>query len=73
MNLPERRRDLRLVIGAIREALCHHLGSIAAADAWLNSPETGYPTTAMEAIREGKAELVMDDLEQQWGTSPSHG
>jgi hypothetical protein len=56
----------------IREALIYHLGTPVAAAAWLNSPDTGYSTTAMDAIREGKADLVMADLEQQWGPSPAY-
>ena len=56
----------------IREALIYHLGTPVAAAAWLNSPDTGYPTTAMDAIRAGHADVVMADLEQQWGPSPCY-
>ncbi len=56
----------------IRAALTRHLGTPEAADAWLDSEDTGYPTTAMDAIQAGKADLVMADLEQQWGPSPSY-
>jgi hypothetical protein len=56
----------------IRALLIQHLGSENAADVWLNSTRTGYPTTALDVIRAGKADLVLDDLEHQWGPSPSY-
>jgi hypothetical protein len=56
----------------IRSLLAEHLGSEAAADVWLNSTDTGYPTTAMDAIRDGKADLILDDLENQYGPGPSY-
>lgn len=56
----------------VRQMLIQHLGSDRAADAWLNDPNTGYPTTAMDAIRQGKEDLVLEDLESQWGPSPPY-
>jgi hypothetical protein len=52
--------------------LVDHLGSALAAQAWLNSTNTGYSGSAMDAIREGDADLVLEDLCQQWGPSPSY-
>lgn len=56
----------------IRAILVEHLGSENAADAWLDSEHTGYPTSARDAIENGHAELVLADLESQWGPSPSY-
>ena len=56
----------------IRTLLVEHLGSEAAADAWLRSTDTGYPGSALDAVRSGKAHLVLQDLEDQWGPSPSY-
>jgi len=60
------------VYGRIRGLLVNHLGSDEAADAWLNSRETGYPDTALAAIKSGAGELVLGDLESQWGPSPAY-
>jgi hypothetical protein len=56
----------------IRSLLAEELGSDEAAEAWLNSRDTGYPTTAMAAILAGRADLVLQDLENQLGPSPSY-
>jgi hypothetical protein len=56
----------------IRALLIQHLGSENAADVWLNSTNTGYPTTALDVIRAGKGDLVLDDLENRWGPGPSY-
>ncbi len=56
----------------IRALLLLHLGSMKAVDAWLDSPDTGYPTTARDAINAGHAEFVLRDLESQWGPNPSY-
>ena len=55
-----------------RELLAQHLGSDAAARLWLVTPDTGFQTTALDAIRDGKAKLVLATLESQWGPSPSY-
>lgn len=56
----------------IRSALAAHMGSVNAADAWLDSRDTGYPTTARDAIREGRGLDVLGDLEGQWGPGPHY-
>jgi hypothetical protein len=56
----------------IRALLLDHLGSPKAVDAWLDSPDTGYPTTARDAVNAGHAEFVLKDLESQWGPNPSY-
>lgn len=53
-------------------ALIRHLGSQEAADAWLDSPDTGYPTTARDAMRDGHADYVLRDLQAQWGPNPPY-
>ena len=65
-DLPEIDRD------RIRRSLIAYLGSPEAADAWLSSTETGYPTTADDAIAQGHARLVFEDLMGQWGPSPHY-
>jgi hypothetical protein len=57
----------------ILAALIEHLGSRKAADAWLDSPDAGYPTTARDAIRAGRAEFVLRDLESRWGPTLTYG
>ncbi|WP_165074932.1 hypothetical protein [Paludisphaera rhizosphaerae] len=52
--------------------LIEHLGSQEAADAWLDSPDTGYPTTARDAILASRGEFVLQDLESQWGPNPNY-
>ena len=59
-------------LARIEALLIEHLGSKKAADAWLDSPDTGYPTTARDAIDAGHAEYVLQDLLSQWGPSPSY-
>ncbi len=56
----------------IRELLAEHLGSHAAARVWLLSPDTGFETTALDAIRKGHVKTVLATLESQWGPSPSY-
>ena len=60
------------ILERIRRVLAEHLGSDAAGFAWLNSPGTGYPGTALDAISQGHAALVLEDLEAQWGPGPSY-
>ncbi len=52
--------------------LAEHLGSQAAARLWLVTPGTGFKTTALDAVREGQATLVLATLQSQWGKSPSY-
>lgn len=59
-------------LAKIRALLIEHLGSANAADVWLNSAKTGYPTTALDAIRAGHGEAVLDDLENRWGPGPHY-
>ena len=47
-----------------------HLGSLQAAQVWLTTESPAFVTTPIAAIREGKANLVLDLLESQWGSSP---
>ena len=60
------------ILGQIRQLLAEHLGSDVAAIAWLNSASTGYPGTALDAIRQGHAALVLEDLKSQWGPGPPY-
>ena len=60
------------ILGRIRHLLTQHLGSDVAAIAWLNSPSTGYPGTALDAIRQGHAAVVLEDVESQRGPGPSY-
>jgi hypothetical protein len=55
-----------------RHLLTEHLGSDAAARLWLVTPGTGFKTTALDAVREGLATVVLETLESQWGESPSY-
>ena len=59
-------------LAQIQALLIEHLGSEAAANAWLDSRSTGYPTTARDAVEAGHAEFVLADLESQWGPCPSY-
>src|SRR5689334_17249360 len=54
----------------VRVLLAEHLGSDAAARLWLVTPGTGFETTALDAVRQGKAKLVLATLQSQWGPSP---
>lgn len=54
----------------VRKLLAKHLGSDAAARLWLATPGTGFETTALDAIRKGQAQLVLEGLKAQWGRSP---
>jgi len=47
-----------------------HLGSLQAAQVWLTTESPAFVTTPIAAIREGQANLVLDMLESQWGSSP---
>jgi hypothetical protein len=55
-----------------RRLLAEHLGSHAAARLWFVTPGTGFETTALDAVRNGQAALVLATLESQWGMSPIH-
>jgi len=61
-----------VAFGLIRDVLIAHLGSPGAADAWLNSTTTGYPTTAADAIAAGHGLLVLEDLKRQRGPAPTY-
>jgi hypothetical protein len=56
----------------MRQLLAEHLGSHAAARLWLVSTATGFETTALDAVRNGQAKLVLATLESQWGPSPTY-
>jgi hypothetical protein len=56
----------------IRQILAAHLGSYAAARAWLTTPEGGFDGTPLEAIRSGSAAKVLELLKAQWGRSSSY-
>ena len=62
----------RDVAAIIKAKLVFHLKSEEAADAWLQSPNTGYPDTALAAIKSGYAELVLSDLESQFGPNSAY-
>ena len=59
-------------VNRILQGLEQHLGSSQAARVWLavNSPEFG--TTPLEAIRSGKAVLLLSVLEARWGQNPAY-
>ncbi len=61
-----------LIYKKVLDLLAEHLGSKDAAISWLKSSGTGYPGTALEAIQQGHANLVLVDLETQWGLGPSY-
>ena len=54
----------------VRSLLAEHLGSHAAARLWLVSQDTGFETTALDAIRKGQVKVVLATLESQWGPRP---
>ena len=56
--------DPKPTLEEIRSNLAGQLGSLAGADAWLTSPHTGYPTTALDAINAGHAAFVLEDIER---------
>jgi hypothetical protein len=64
-------QDLGL-FAQVQELLAQHLGSHAAARVWLISNNTGFETTALDAIRKGQVKVVLATLESQWGPSPSY-
>jgi hypothetical protein len=56
----------------IRRLLAEHLGSHAAARAWLVTPGGGFEGTPLDAIRAGMAERVLKFLNAQWSRNPPH-
>lgn len=56
----------------IRQLLAEHLGSYAAARAWLTTPGGGFDGSPLEAIRSGLAERVLKLLKAQWSRSSSY-
>jgi hypothetical protein len=56
----------------IRRLLAEHLGSHAAARAWLTTPGGGFEGTPLDAIRDGMAEHVLKLLNAQWSRNPSY-
>lgn len=62
----------RAAFAQTRRLLAEHLGSHAAARLWLVSRGTGFETTALDAVRNGQAKVVLGTLKSQWGTSPTY-
>lgn len=56
----------------IRRLLAEHLGSHAAARAWLTAEGGGFEGTPLDAIRNGMAEHVLKLLTAQWSRNPSY-
>jgi hypothetical protein len=56
----------------IRRFLAEHLGSHAAARAWLTTSGGGFEGTPLNAIRSGMAEHVLKLLTAQWSRNPSY-
>jgi hypothetical protein len=55
-----------------RKLLAEHLGSHAAARAWLVTPGGGYDGSPLDAIKNGMAERVLQILKSEWSRGPSY-
>lgn len=66
------RGEDRKTFAEVRRLLAEHLGSHAAARLWLVSPGTGFATTALDAVRNGQAKVVLATLKSQWGPNPTY-
>lgn len=56
----------------ILQGLKKHLGSVEAVHIWLATRSPEFAITPLEAIRGGKAKLVLAVLEGRWGDNPAY-
>jgi Protein of unknown function (DUF2384) len=56
----------------IRQLLAEHLGSYAAARAWLTAPVSGFEGTPLQAIRDGMAKRVLELIQAQSSRNPPY-
>jgi hypothetical protein len=61
-----------LRVKVIYEALARSLGSYPAARLWLTTTGCGWEGSPLDAIVDGKADLVLEVLEAQWGPNPPY-
>lgn len=59
-------------LATVRSVLAAHLGSDAAARLWLVIPDTGFEKPALEMIRDGRGDVVLDVLADSLGPSPAY-